>query len=156
MSVRLDHGDDDLPEVHEINVKPFIDVILVLLIIFMIGSDVLDAEALANIKRAEPLLVPPNGVAGTQLSFTLPIRYVSTGRAGTVCAVDPEAGTVVKTVTVGKRPWGLGIAPDGRRLYVANGPSDDVSVIDLDTLNEVERVKAGAGPWGVAVVADPR
>ena len=45
------------------------------------GSDVLDAEALANIKRAEPLLVPPNGVAGTQLSFTLPIRYVSTGRA---------------------------------------------------------------------------
>ena len=38
MSVRLDHGDDDLPEVHEINVTPFIDVILVLLIIFMIAA----------------------------------------------------------------------------------------------------------------------
>ena len=35
MGVRLDHG-DDLSEVHEINVTPFIDVILVLLIIFMI------------------------------------------------------------------------------------------------------------------------
>ena len=38
MSVRLDHGEDDLTEVHEINVTPFIDVILVLLIIFMIAA----------------------------------------------------------------------------------------------------------------------
>jgi len=38
MSARLDHGGDDLAEVHEINVTPFIDVILVLLIIFMIAA----------------------------------------------------------------------------------------------------------------------
>ena len=38
MSVRLDHGRDELDEVHEINVTPFIDVILVLLIIFMIAA----------------------------------------------------------------------------------------------------------------------
>ena len=38
MSVRLDHGDDDLDEVHEINVTPFIDVMLVLLIIFMVAA----------------------------------------------------------------------------------------------------------------------
>ena len=38
MSVRLDHGRDELEEVHEINVTPFIDVILVLLIIFMIAA----------------------------------------------------------------------------------------------------------------------
>ncbi|SRR6266478_2970804 len=38
MSVRLDHGEIDLTEVHEINVTPFIDVILVLLIIFMIAA----------------------------------------------------------------------------------------------------------------------
>jgi biopolymer transport protein ExbD len=38
MSVRLDHGGEDLPEIHEINVTPFIDVILVLLIIFMIAA----------------------------------------------------------------------------------------------------------------------
>jgi biopolymer transport protein ExbD len=31
-------GDDDLPETHEINVTPFIDVILVLLIIFMVAA----------------------------------------------------------------------------------------------------------------------
>ena len=38
MGIRLDHGDDSLGVIHEINVTPFIDVILVLLIIFMIAA----------------------------------------------------------------------------------------------------------------------
>jgi biopolymer transport protein ExbD len=38
MAVRMNHGDDDLVENHEINVTPFIDVMLVLLIIFMVAA----------------------------------------------------------------------------------------------------------------------
>ena len=38
MSVKLDHGAEDLAENHEINVTPFIDVMLVLLIIFMVAA----------------------------------------------------------------------------------------------------------------------
>jgi biopolymer transport protein ExbD len=38
MAIRLAHEGDDFPETHEINVTPFIDVILVLLIIFMIAA----------------------------------------------------------------------------------------------------------------------
>ncbi len=38
MAVRLDHGADELTEVHDINVTPFIDVMLVLLIIFMVAA----------------------------------------------------------------------------------------------------------------------
>jgi biopolymer transport protein ExbD len=38
MSVRLDHGGDELVESYEINVTPFIDVMLVLLIIFMVAA----------------------------------------------------------------------------------------------------------------------
>jgi biopolymer transport protein ExbD len=38
MALLLHHGDDDLPENHEINVTPFIDVMLVLLIIFMVAA----------------------------------------------------------------------------------------------------------------------
>ena len=38
MAIRLDHGEDELAEVHEINVTPFIDVMLVLLIIFMVAA----------------------------------------------------------------------------------------------------------------------
>ncbi|MGQ9366009.1 TonB system transport protein ExbD [Azospirillum sp. A39] len=38
MGVKLDHGSDELAENHEINVTPFIDVMLVLLIIFMVAA----------------------------------------------------------------------------------------------------------------------
>ncbi|MGA2891436.1 MAG: TonB system transport protein ExbD [Xanthobacteraceae bacterium] len=38
MAMRLDHGADELTELHEINVVPFIDVMLVLLIIFMVAA----------------------------------------------------------------------------------------------------------------------
>src|SRR6202034_3160392 len=38
MAVRLVTSDDDLDETHEINVTPFIDVMLVLLIIFMVAA----------------------------------------------------------------------------------------------------------------------
>src|ERR1051325_2119862 len=38
MAVRLDHGKAEIDEVHEINVTPFIDVMLVLLIIFMVAA----------------------------------------------------------------------------------------------------------------------
>ena len=38
MSMLLDQAPGDLPEMHEINVTPFIDVMLVLLIIFMIAA----------------------------------------------------------------------------------------------------------------------
>ncbi len=38
MAAHLDHCEDDLAETHEINVTPFIDVMLVLLIIFMVAA----------------------------------------------------------------------------------------------------------------------
>ena len=38
MAARIDSGDDDGSELHEINVTPFIDVMLVLLIIFMVAA----------------------------------------------------------------------------------------------------------------------
>jgi biopolymer transport protein ExbD len=56
MSVRLDHGKDELDEVHEINVTPFIDVILVLLIIFMIAAPLATVDISVDLpsSTAEP------------------------------------------------------------------------------------------------------
>jgi TonB system transport protein ExbD (group 1) len=52
MSVRLDHGDDALAEVHEINVTPFIDVMLVLLIIFMVAAPLATVDIAVNLPAA--------------------------------------------------------------------------------------------------------
>ncbi len=52
MSVRLDHGDETLSEIHEINVTPFIDVILVLLIIFMIAAPLATVDISVNLPAA--------------------------------------------------------------------------------------------------------
>ncbi len=49
MAIRLDHGTDDLVEVHDINVTPFIDVMLVLLIIFMVAAPLATVDIPVNL-----------------------------------------------------------------------------------------------------------
>jgi len=56
VAIRLDHGADDLAEVHEINVTPFIDVMLVLLIIFMVAAPLATVDVAVDLpgSTAEP------------------------------------------------------------------------------------------------------
>lgn len=66
MGLHLNQGDDELVENHEINVTPFIDVMLVLLIIFMVTAPLLtvgvnvdlpETQAPAIAGQDEPLSV---------------------------------------------------------------------------------------------------
>jgi len=58
MGVKLDHGDDSLGEIHEINVTPFIDVILVLLIIFMIAAPLATVDVSVDLPSANAEKTP--------------------------------------------------------------------------------------------------
>jgi biopolymer transport protein ExbD len=59
MSVRLDHGEDALSEVHEINVTPFIDVMLVLLIIFMVAAPLATVDIPVSLPESTAQPQPP-------------------------------------------------------------------------------------------------
>jgi hypothetical protein len=58
MSFRLDHGEDALNEVHEINVTPFIDVMLVLLIIFMVAAPLATTDIKVKLPAVSAELQP--------------------------------------------------------------------------------------------------
>jgi biopolymer transport protein ExbD len=52
VAIRLDHGSDELTEVHDINVTPFIDVMLVLLIIFMVAAPLATVDVPVDLPAA--------------------------------------------------------------------------------------------------------
>jgi biopolymer transport protein ExbD len=61
MSVRLDHGEDTLADIHEINVTPFIDVMLVLLIIFMVAAPLATVDVAVNLPTTAAEAQPQRG-----------------------------------------------------------------------------------------------
>jgi YVTN family beta-propeller protein len=108
---------------------------------------------------------------GTAISNDGKELYVSTGRGNAVVIIDLQKvnaqrspllsargegegeESIVATIPVGNRAWGIALAPSGSKLYTANGASNDVSVVDLKSRKEMRRIKVGDGPWGIAIVS---
>ena len=77
--------------------------------------------------------------------------FVTNENDGTLTVLDTRSGKVETTVSVGKRPRGIGFAPDRSQVYVALGEEDAIAVVDTRTLQVVKKLPAGSDPETFAV-----
>jgi biopolymer transport protein ExbD len=133
MSVRLDHGEDSLSDIHEINVTPFIDVMLVLLIIFMVAAPLATVEVAVNLPtaaaEAQPRPPMPQYLT-VKADLTLALGDEPVGRDALGAALD--------TATKGERD---------ARIFLRADKS-----VPYGNLMEVMNLLRGAGYLKIALV----
>jgi biopolymer transport protein ExbD len=91
-----DHDDDDFAETHEINVTPFIDVILVLLIIFMVAAPLSTVDLPIDLpsSTANPQKKPDKPTyVSIKPDLTLAIGETSVKRIDLINALDAAAAS---------------------------------------------------------------
>jgi biopolymer transport protein ExbD len=95
MRARVERGEETLDELHEINVTPFIDVMLVLLIIFMVAAPLATVDILVNLpaSTAEPQKRPDKPIYLTvRADLTLTLGNDAVARELLREALDAAAG----------------------------------------------------------------
>lgn len=118
--------------------------------------EIFDTSSFAKI---DEVIFAPRGFRSEQLTpvdilfdDTQTTAFVALGSANHVVIVDAISREIVKYILVGRRPWGLGLTPDGNRLFVLNGLSDDVTIIDVQTKRPVRTSRTGLVPHSVEIL----
>ncbi len=95
MALQLSSGTDDLEENHEINVTPFIDVMLVLLIIFMVAAPLSTVDVNVDLpaSTAQPQQRPDKPLFLTiKPDLTLALGEAAIEKASLAAALDAATG----------------------------------------------------------------
>jgi PQQ-dependent catabolism-associated beta-propeller protein len=72
--------------------------------------------------------------------------FVTNEKDDTVSVIDTLKNAVIATIPVGKRPRGIGLAPDGREVYVAVSAENAIVVFDPISLEILRRFNSGDDP----------
>jgi len=112
-----------------------------------------------TLQKVDEIIFAPRGFRSEQLTpvdilfdHDESTAFVALGSANHVVIVDAITREILKYILVGRRPWGLGITPDGKRLFVLNGLSDDVTIIDLKSRRPVRTSRTGLVPHSVEIL----
>jgi biopolymer transport protein ExbD len=133
MGVRLNSGDDDLVESHEINVTPFIDVMLVLLIIFMVAAPLATVDVSVDLpaSSAAPQPRPDKPIFLTvRADHSLALGETPVQESDLHAALDQASG-----------------GDAGQRVFVRADKT-----VDYDTLMQTMNALRAAGYLKVALV----
>ncbi|MFL6585092.1 MAG: hypothetical protein ACJ8KU_11315 [Chthoniobacterales bacterium] len=121
------------------------------------------------------LIVSAFAVQCAQIAAAAPndyLVYVSNERSGDMTIIDGSANNVVATIRVGKRPRGIRVSPDGKRVFVvlsgsprmapgveenrapADKAADGMAIIDTAAQKVIEKWHAGSDPEQLALSKD--
>ena len=77
--------------------------------------------------------------------------FVTNEKGDSVSVIDAKTNRVIKTIAIGARPRGIGLAPDGSAVYVAVSGANHIAVIDPVSLEIKGRFASGNDPEAFAV-----
>jgi len=103
------------------------------------------------------IVFPDTGSAVLTGDAEAALAYITNSGDDTVSVIDTTNNTVVNTIPVGRKPFGVAVTPDDSKVYIANSGDNTVSVIDTAT-NTVtgSPIAVGTDPVGVAVTPDSK
>ena len=94
----------------------------------------------------------PYGGIGILKTNTDEFAYVSNYGEGTVSVIKKSDNSVMDTISVGTRPFGVAMTPQGDYAYVTNYGSNSVSIIRTSDNQVEDTVPAGQNPFGIAMM----
>ncbi|MCS2166179.1 TonB system transport protein ExbD [Scandinavium manionii] len=131
MAMRLNENLDDNGEMHEINVTPFIDVMLVLLIIFMVAAPLATVDVKVNLpaSSSQPQPRPEKPVY-------LSVKADNTMFLGNDPVTDDTMVNAINTLTEGKKDTTIFFRADKIVNY-------ETMMKVMDTLHQAGYLKIG-------------
>ncbi len=93
-----------------------------------------------------------NGIANPTLTADGRYLYAADGDSNQVAVIDTRTDNVIKTISVGAKPWRAYASPDGTKVLVPNNDAQTVSVIDVKSNKVITTFPGGEGMTGINFV----